>query len=98
MAHPPREVKVVARSVTPHASPKWRFIERAELAKLLGALKPRVFMMRSPQDDVPVLMQTRWALSYLRGPLTREDIKRLTPGQAAASQREAPATSGHAGS
>ena len=51
--------------------------ERPELAKLLGALTPRVFMMRSPQDETPVLMKSRWALSYLRGPLTPTEISRL---------------------
>lgn len=52
-------------------------VERAELARLLGTLTPRVFMMRSPQDETPVLMKSRWALSYLRGPLTPAEISRL---------------------
>jgi hypothetical protein len=52
-------------------------IERAELARLLGALTPRVFLMRSPQDETPLLMKSRWALSFLRGPLTQAEISRL---------------------
>ncbi|MET0292981.1 MAG: ATP-binding protein [Steroidobacteraceae bacterium] len=52
-------------------------VERAELARLLGALTPRVFLMRSPQDETPVLMKSRWALSYLRGPLTPNEIARV---------------------
>ena len=33
--------------------------------------------MNNVHDDAPVVFQTRWALSYLRGPLTREQIKTL---------------------
>jgi hypothetical protein len=50
---------------------------REELAKLLGSLTQRVFLMRNVNDDAPVLMKTRWALSYLRGPLTPAEISRL---------------------
>lgn len=50
---------------------------REELARLLGSLTQRVFLMRNVNDDTPVLMKTRWALSYLRGPLTPAEISRL---------------------
>ena len=33
--------------------------------------------MNNVHEDQPVVFQTRWALSYLRGPLTREQISRL---------------------
>ena len=33
--------------------------------------------MNNVHDDQPVVFQTRWALSYLRGPLTREQIQTL---------------------
>src|SRR5690606_7474189 len=32
---------------------------------------------RNVHDDAPQLMQSRWALSYLRGPLTGPEISRL---------------------
>ncbi len=32
--------------------------------------------MRNVHDDAPVLMKTRWALSFLRGPLTGPEIAR----------------------
>jgi hypothetical protein len=50
---------------------------REELAKLLGSLTQRVFLMRNVHDDAPVLLKSRWALSYLRGPLTPAEISRL---------------------
>src|SRR6185369_14485264 len=43
---------------------------RDTLTRLLGALTQRVFLLRNVHDDAPVLMKSRWALSYLRGPLT----------------------------
>jgi hypothetical protein len=34
--------------------------------------------MNNVHDDAPVLLHSRWALSYLRGPLTREQIEALS--------------------
>ncbi len=50
---------------------------REELARLLGGITQRVFLMRNVHDDAPVLLKSRWALSYLRGPLTPAEISRL---------------------
>ena len=58
--------------------------DRAEVERLLSALASRVFLMRNVHEDAPTLFQSRWALSYLRGPLSRDEIKRLT---AAAAER-----------
>lgn len=52
-------------------------LPRAELERQLGGLGPRVFLARSARDDEPVRFRTRFTLSYLRGPLTREDVRRL---------------------
>ncbi len=53
---------------------------RAELEKLLNALGKRVFLLNSVHLSAPVMFQTRWTMSYLRGPLTREQIRTLMAG------------------
>jgi hypothetical protein len=50
---------------------------RDRIDKTLSALGHRVFLMHNVHEDEPVLFQTRWVLSYLRGPLTREQIQTL---------------------
>ena len=51
--------------------------DRQEMEATLAALGNRVFLMNNVHDDEPVVFQTRWALSYLRGPLTRDQIQTL---------------------
>jgi hypothetical protein len=59
--------------------------DRQALDRILSGLGSRVFLMNNTHEDAPVVMTTRWALSYLRGPLTREQIRTLmAPGKAAA--------------
>jgi hypothetical protein len=50
---------------------------RSQIEKILSSLGNRIFLMNNTHEDAPELMQTRWALSYLRGPLTRDQIKTL---------------------
>lgn len=50
---------------------------RKEIDKLLSGLKSRVFLINNVHEDHPELFHTRWVLSYLRGPLTREQIREL---------------------
>jgi hypothetical protein len=50
---------------------------RSQIEKIISSLGNRVFLMNNTHEDTPELMQTRWALSYLRGPLTRDQIKVL---------------------
>jgi hypothetical protein len=50
---------------------------RKTFDQILSGLGNRVFLMNNVHDDVPVVFETRWAMSYLRGPLTREQIKQL---------------------
>jgi hypothetical protein len=51
---------------------------RAEIDTLLAGLKSRIFLMHNVHEDTPVVFETRWAMSYLRGPLTREQVKALS--------------------
>jgi len=57
-------------------------MDRAQLEAAMSTLPPRTFLMRNVHDDVPVLLRTRWAMSYLRGPLTTAEISRLTAARA----------------
>jgi hypothetical protein len=50
---------------------------RQQMEATLAALGSRVFLMNNVHDDAPVVFHTRWAMSYLRGPLTRDQIKKL---------------------
>jgi DNA helicase HerA-like ATPase len=52
-------------------------LDRATLEKILSGLGNRIFLLHNVHEDAPVVFQCRWALSYLRGPLTRPEIKRL---------------------
>jgi hypothetical protein len=52
-------------------------LSRAELDDLLSDLDSRVFLVNNVHEDAPVVIRTRWAMSYLRGPLARPEIKRL---------------------
>jgi hypothetical protein len=50
---------------------------RSQIEKIISDLGSRVFLLNNTHEDAPELFQTRWALSYLRGPLTRDQIKTL---------------------
>jgi hypothetical protein len=51
--------------------------DRASMGRVLGSLGNRVFLMHNVHEDGPEIFETRWAMSYLRGPLTRTQIKTL---------------------
>ena len=71
-------------------------LDKGEIDKLLSGLSQRIFLMHNVHEDAPVVFETRWAMSYLRGPLTRDQIKRLMDGKRPATAVRAP--SGTAGS
>lgn len=52
-------------------------LDRAYLDRLISSLGPRVFILHNVHAPRPILYQTRWALSYLRGPLTRAQVRDL---------------------
>ncbi len=51
--------------------------DRQEMEETLAGLGKRIFLMYNAHEDAPAVFQTRWALSYLPGPLTRAQIKTL---------------------
>jgi Helicase HerA, central domain len=65
-------------------------LEGGAAEKLLGATKKRVFLLHDVHRKAPCLLQSRWAMSYLRGPLTREEISRLMKANPAAAAPAAP--------
>lgn len=52
--------------------------DRGGVDRLLSGLGPRMFLMHSVHEDGETVFQTRWTMAYLRGPLLREEIRRLT--------------------
>ncbi|HEX7485436.1 MAG TPA: hypothetical protein VF332_04745 [Vicinamibacterales bacterium] len=51
--------------------------DKGKMEETLAGLGSRIFLMNNVHEDQPVVFETRWALSYLRGPLGRQEIKRL---------------------
>jgi hypothetical protein len=51
--------------------------DRSKMDRILSSLGSRVFLMNNVHEDQMVVFQSRWALSYLRGPLTRDQIQVL---------------------
>ena len=60
--------------------------DRARMEAVLSGLRNRVFLMNNVHDQQPVVFQTRWTLSYLRGPLTEQQIRTLVAPPAGAVQ------------
>jgi hypothetical protein len=52
-------------------------LERDKLSRIISALGSRVFLLHNVHADAPVTFTTRWAMSYLRGPLTRTQVRDL---------------------
>lgn len=83
--------------------------DRSRMEQILAGLGKRRFLLHNVHDNAPVVFSTRWVLSYLAGPLTRDQIKMLmadrkTIEESAAAQDETkpvkapPASSGSASS
>src|SRR5262249_51071273 len=50
---------------------------KARTERILAGLGNRIFLMNNVHEDEPVVLESRWCLSYLCGPLTRTQIKML---------------------
>ncbi len=58
-------------------------VDVAAVGETISGLAKREFVLRRASKDKPEVMTTRWAMSYLRGPLTRDQIETLMSGGAA---------------
>jgi hypothetical protein len=81
-------------------------LDRQAIDRALSALRGRVFLMHNVHEQAPIAFETRWALSYLRGPMGREELRRFAkapiesppaapppvPGAAPAAPALAPST------
>ncbi|TWT72493.1 ATP-binding protein [Crateriforma conspicua] len=59
------------------ASESGQTFDRGQMEQTLAGLGKRVFLMNNVHDGFPSVFQTRWAMSFLAGPLARNQISRL---------------------
>jgi hypothetical protein len=52
-------------------------LDRQAIDRALSSLRARVFLMHNVHEQRPVAFETRWVLSYLRGPMGREELRRF---------------------
>jgi hypothetical protein len=55
-------------------------MDRRQLDTIISRLGSRVFLLHNVHGEQPLIFYTRWAMSYLRGPLTRPQVRQLMSG------------------
>jgi len=65
--------------------------DRGRMGEILAGLGKRVFLLNNVHETGPVTFQTRWTLSYLCGPLSRDQIKTLADTSTVAPSTANPA-------
>ena len=55
-----------------------------------GGMRNRVFLVHNIHNEQPMLMQTRWVMSYLRGPLTKPQVSALMADRKAPAEATTP--------
>ena len=55
--------------------------DKARTEQILAGLGQRIFYLHSVHEDEPLIFSTRWAMSYLAGPLTKDQIASLPKKQ-----------------
>lgn len=58
---------------------------RAAVMDTLSRLGKQVFLMNNVHEEAPVIFKTRWTMSYLKGPLNRQEMRSLTRSQSQVS-------------
>lgn len=72
-----RDMQRVLDGLQGAASSSGASFDRSSLQKLLAGLGNRVFLMNNVHENHPLVFQVRWVMSYLAGPLSRNQIKVL---------------------
>jgi hypothetical protein len=72
-------------------------VDTAAVGDTIAGLDKREFVLRQAGQDAPVTFTSRWAMSYLRGPLTREQIRTLMADRRPAAPTAAPTAAETAG-
>ncbi len=52
-------------------------LDKKEIQEILSNLPKRTFLLRSIHKEELELFTTRWVLSYLKGPLSKDEVRRL---------------------
>ncbi|MCB1739627.1 MAG: ATP-binding protein [Gammaproteobacteria bacterium] len=55
--------------------------DRERIRRTIAGLGKRRFLLHNVHEDAPVVFDTRWVMSYLAGPMTREQIRGLMAGR-----------------
>jgi hypothetical protein len=66
-------------------------MDRSAIDRSISALSSRIFLLHNVHQDRDVIFETRWAMSYLRGPLTRPQVRDLMAEKKASVVTSAPA-------
>ncbi len=66
-------------------------VDVGSIDALISGLEKRRFVLHNTHEDAPAVFTTRWAMSYLRGPLTRDQISDLMGGRRPATPPPKPA-------
>jgi hypothetical protein len=65
--------------------------DRQAMERTLAGLGKRRFLLHNVHEDAPVVFNTRWVMSYLAGPLTRDQIRTLMADRKASNEARAAA-------
>lgn len=76
----------VMQGITDNADTK----SKESMRKLLANMRGRTFLMQSAHTDEPVLFETRWVMSYLKGPISLTEIPRLHVSESLQKQVASP--------
>jgi hypothetical protein len=66
--------------------------KRSDYDKIISALEKRIFLLHNVHEKEAQIFETRWAMNYLAGPLTRQQIPQLNVLAGSVAKQKAGAT------